>query len=443
MAGGVQASVPAFARNPVSVAGAWLTTISAFAFIAYYAAEWLELFVSPYSGLLGFVVIPVFFVVGLLLIPIGMWREARRRRRGIAPWQWPAIDLGRSHTRRVALAIVGLTIVNIGIVAVAGLGAVHYMETDSFCGQVCHEPMRPQFTAHTVAPHAQVNCVQCHVAPGAAGMVRAKMNGTRQLISFVTGHVPRPIPSSPARNIPVAADTCMRCHDATRPMRDIVKTTYEYDEDEANSEKVTNTVHFTSKDHWHTQSGRVVEYVATDPKRGTIPYVKVTEADGKTTEYFAEGATSAPAGERRQMDCLDCHSRPAHRFAPSVEQAVDAAIGGGQVDKSLPFVRREMVQALKATYPSDAAADEAIRTRLTSLYKSDASKAQAAQQAAAAAARLYATNVFPDMKITWGTYLSHIGHTDTDGCFRCHDDEHKTKDGRAIKQDCELCHKDQ
>jgi hypothetical protein len=49
-------------------------------------------------------------------------------------------------------------------------------------------------------------------------------------------------------------------------------------------------------------------------------------------------------------------------------------------------------------------------------------------------------NVFPAMKVKWGTYPNHIGHTDSTGCFRCHDDGHKAKDGSVIKQECELCH---
>ena len=58
----------------------------------------------------------------------------------------------------------------------------------------------------------------------------------------------------------------------------------------------------------------------------------------------------------------------------------------------------------------------------------------------AAAQRLYARNVFPKMNVTWGTHINNLGHTDFPGCFRCHDDEHKTADGRVIKQDCETCH---
>ena len=44
------------------------------------------------------------------------------------------------------------------------------------------------------------------------------------------------------------------------------------------------------------------------------------------------------------------------------------------------------------------------------------------------------------MKITWGTYPNSIGHQDFPGCFRCHDDQHKTKAGESLTQDCSACH---
>jgi hypothetical protein len=44
------------------------------------------------------------------------------------------------------------------------------------------------------------------------------------------------------------------------------------------------------------------------------------------------------------------------------------------------------------------------------------------------------------MKVGWGTYTNNIGHEDFLGCFRCHDDNHKAKDGKTITQDCESCH---
>ncbi len=308
---------PSLARNPWSIAGAWLTTVSGVAFIAYYVAEELGLLASPYSGLLGFVAIPALFVVGLLLIPFGLWREARRRKGGSPAWHWPAIDLGNSTTRRVIVGVVLLTVVNLAIVAVAGLGATHYMETEQFCGQVCHVPMRPEFTAHKVSPHAHVTCVACHVSPGAAGTVRAKMNGTRQLALLATGDFARPIPV-PARGLPVAADTCQRCHSSGRPSGDLTRTKYEYADDQANTESTTSLVVHVGRIHWHARPDVRVEYVATDTARETIPYVKVTAADGRVTEYYASGVT-APACRRVAPDGLSrlSHSAGAHVFGVS------------------------------------------------------------------------------------------------------------------------------
>jgi len=57
-----------------------------------------------------------------------------------------------------------------------------------------------------------------------------------------------------------------------------------------------------------------------------------------------------------------------------------------------------------------------------------------------ATVEIYRRNVFPEMKVTFGTYPNNIGHIDFPGCFRCHDDDHKTSQGKAIGQDCETCH---
>ena len=69
-----------------------------------------------------------------------------------------------------------------------------------------------------------------------------------------------------------------------------------------------------------------------------------------------------------------------------------------------------------------------------------ASRAQDVEKTVAATARIYRGNVFPEMNVTFGTYPNNIGHIDSPGCFRCHDDNHKTKDGKKIGQDCETCH---
>src|SRR2546422_59710 len=53
---------------------------------------------------------------------------------------------------------------------------------------------------------------------------------------------------------------------------------------------------------------------------------------------------------------------------------------------------------------------------------------------------IYQRNVFPQMKVSWGTYPNNIGHTDFPGCFRCHDNQHTSSDAKLIPQDCETCH---
>jgi hypothetical protein len=56
-------------------------------------------------------------------------------------------------------------------------------------------------------------------------------------------------------------------------------------------------------------------------------------------------------------------------------------------------------------------------------------------------AEIYNRNVFPDLKVTWGTYPNNLGHADFPGCFRCHDGSHSTADQKAtITQDCNTCH---
>jgi hypothetical protein len=435
------AGTPALARNPLTLVGIALTTASAFAFITYYILDELGLLTSPYAGLFGFFAVPAVFLVGLVLIPFGIWREGKRRRRGRAPWRWPAIDLNRTTTRRVVLAVGLLTLVNLALVAVAGFGATHYMETNQFCGQVCHVPMRPQFAAHASGSHARVDCVACHVSPGAAGTVRAKLNGSRQLYEIALGTYPRPIRA--AGRVPAAGDTCVRCHQPGWAPRDTTRVIHEFAEDEANTETVTTLDMATTRIHWHARPDVVIEFATSAADPDIVPYVRVTQGSGPATEYFAPDVTAAPAGPLRRMDCLDCHSRPAHTFSASAGRSVDQAIARGDIDRALPYVRREVVAALGQTYDTEAQALEAIGNRLRSFYTGrDPALEPKIAQAVATAARLYRTNVDPVMKVTWGTYLTQIGHTDAPGCFRCHDDEKKTRDGRLVRQDCELCHKE-
>ena len=146
------------------------------------------------------------------------------------------------------------------------------------------------------------------------------------------------------------------------------------------------------------------------------------------------------------MDCIDCHNRPTHPFAGSAERALDRAIGFGEIPKTLPFVRREAVALVGAAYaePGGGGRRRSAR-RLAQFYGQGypeiyRTRRSEVDRAIRAVQRVYRRNVFPSMRVTWGTHPNNIGHADSPGCFRCHDDTHKATDGSAIRQDCDLCH---
>ncbi len=196
--------------------------------------------------------------------------------------------------------------------------------------------------------------------------------------------------------------------------------------------------------HWHADPSVRVEYVATDAERQTIPYVRVTDAKGQVKEYVATDAKDRPirAAERRSMDCVDCHNTVGHPISPTPEQAVDRAIAAAIVSRELPFVRRESVRLVKATYPSQEAGVRAIEEGLRGFYRTrGAIDQEALTRTVGAVQELYRRNVFPSMNVTWGSYPDNKGHVTSNGCFRCHDDSHESKDGSKISGDCDSCHK--
>ena len=314
--------------------------------------------------------------------------------------------------------------------------------------------MTPEFTAHGGGPHARVECVACHVGPGAGAFLSAKFNGSRQLWLVASHSYRRPIPV-PVHDLPTVAGTCEQCHWPDRYIGDVTKVFYEHADDAANTPTVTTVrLHVGgavsgtgsgSGIHWHMNRSNVVEYVALDEAREQIPYVRTTGPDGTVREYFAEGVTAETiAGKpRRRMDCTDCHNRAAHSFGTTPERAVDKAIGEGLIDAKIPFIRREAVRALRAEYPSQEVAEQQIEQAIREALKADLPRGfeeSALRRSIGVTQAIYRRNIFPEMNIKWGSYANQLGHMTSNGCFRCHDDAHKTRDGLAIKQECESCH---
>jgi len=446
-------------RSPISVAGMVLTTISAVLFLIVFLADLLGFHTNPYLGIVFFVILPGVFLVGLALIPAGAWLERRRRARGRTPSevQWPRFDLNDPSQRRTAVLLFVLTMANVIIVSLASYRGVEHMDSVQFCGQTCHTVMKPEFTAYQDSPHSRILCVQCHIGAGATWFAKSKLSGTRQLVAVSFGTYSRPIPS-PVKEMRPARDTCEQCHWPEKFHGDKIKRIYEYGEDEKNTETVTTLqVHVGGGSerlglaqgiHWHMNLANQVEYIATDDKRQVIPWVRVKDRFGNVREYVADGVTPDQLAnhERRTMDCMDCHNRPSHVIAATPERAVNELIARGEIPRTLPYVRREAVKVLKAAYSTQEAAEREISQSLRDFYQSQDPAAymgrrQDVERAVQATTNIYRRNVFPEMRVQFGTYPNNIGHVDFPGCFRCHDDNHKTRDGKTIGQDCESCHK--
>jgi nitrate/TMAO reductase-like tetraheme cytochrome c subunit len=452
-----------FGNNPISLAGGAITSASGVTMVGY----WLvEIFGrpndNPYLGIIFFLLLPALFIVGLLLIPVGVFLRRRKlQKAGQIPAEFPKIDFNDRMFRHGVDIVLVATIANLLLVSIASYRGAAYMDSPQFCGQSCHV-MHPEYTAYKISAHSHVDCVECHIGSGAAAYVSAKVNGTKQLIE-VTFHplahvAPKIIPDyptpieSPVRNLRPARYICEGCHTPARFVGEklLVKSTFA--DDEKNTETQTVVVlHLGGQDSLSHLTGihgvhlGHIEYIATDPTRTTIPWVQKRNADGSETVFAASAlGSTVPQGERRVMDCIDCHNRAAHTFV-TAEDAINRAMEQGAISPELPWVHKEGLALLKANYASEAEASTQIPQQLEAFYRTQspdvlASKSAQVKSAAAELVTLYSQNVFPFMKVTWGTHPNHIGHMAYPGCFRCHDGDHLAKDNTSITQDCAACH---
>ena len=440
-------------NNPISRTGVVLTTSSAITLVLAYLFQLFGIVYNPYAGMIVFLLLPGVFVLGLLLIPIGIQKDFRRYRRlGTLPATYPAIDLHDARLKQTLFFIAMMTAVNVPLFTIAAYRGTVYMDSVEFCGQTCHEVMQPEFTAYQRSPHARVACIECHIGPGAPWFVRSKLSGSYQLVAVTFNLYPRPIPA-PVRNLRPARETCEECHWPQKFSGDKLMVKTKFADDEKNSPaKTVLLVHIGGRNPdsqlvgIHGRHLGLVTYVAADEKRQVIPSVNYQNPDGSFTQFVSADAPANGSArhEQRTMDCMDCHNRPTHTF-DTPESAVDREMAGGRIDASLPFIHKVSVELLKRTYPSRLAAGTELPEALRAYYRANYltlynSGRQRIEQAAATVLDIYNGNIFPRMNVTWGTYPNNLGHTDFPGCFRCHDGNHKSKDGREVTQDCNACH---
>ncbi len=447
-------------RNTISSIGFLITLIALGNLVFLIIIDQTSTHANPYLGILAWLVAPGILFFGILVILIGMLRE-RRRRRSVAPGeipQFPRIDFNVARTRTIVTVVSVVAIVFLTASVVGSYHVYEYTDSDAFCGTLCHSVMAPEYTAYKVSPHARVGCVNCHVGTGPTWYVRSKLSGAYQVYSVLFHKYPRPIPT-PVHNLRPARETCEQCHWPEKFWGTQLEVFDHYQYDEANTPKQvrmliktgggTLTSGFTAGIHSHMNIANEVTYFATDEHRQTIPWVRVHDRKtNQVTEYRLEGSkvtdAQVAAGVKHLMDCVDCHNRPTH-FYPSPDRSVDRAISAGKLDPALPYLKQQAVTILAKDYKSAGEAKKAIANDLPAYYQKQypalyVQKRGSVDNAVSTLQEIFASTRFPEMRVDWRTHPSNIGHMETPGCFRCHDDQHVSKDGRRISKDCNVCH---
>jgi len=405
-------------------------------------------FSSPYLGILTYFLLPGVMGFGFILTVAGaFWKKRRIKRDGKIP-ALPVFDFNHPKTFVVFIVVwVALFL----LMTISGIGAYrtfHFTESVEFCGKTCHTVMEPEFTAFGNSPHANVKCTECHIGPGAEWFVKAKLSGLYQVYSTLFNKFHRPI-ETPVENLRPASETCTTCHWPRKFFGAVQRTwTYFLPDEENTPWTVKMLINIGGGDpthgpvegiHWHMNDFNRVEYIARDKKREEIPWIRTTDLDGNTTIYELEDdpltEEEIKQSEIRSMDCMDCHNRPTHHFQ-TPNKSLDLALLQNQIDKNLPEIKLNAANLLIGEYSNREEGLAAIENGLKETYEDT----PGIEKTIDTVKNIYRNNFFPEMKVSWEVYPDHIGHKDTAGCFRCHNGNHVSSDGKRISRDCNACH---
>ncbi|HAN77114.1 MAG TPA: cytochrome C [Bacteroidales bacterium] len=451
--------LPESYHNKTTYFGVFLALISLTIFFLLLILSLLTNFGGAYSGLFTYMISPLFIILGLALIPIGMhFKRKRKIQSGETDEIWPVWNLNKPQHRNAFLIFSIGSIVFLTLSIIGSFQAYHYSESNEFCGLMCHQVMAPEYISYSNSAHARVACVECHVGEGADWFVKAKISGLYQVYAYTLNIYPRPI-QTPIENLRPAQETCARCHWPEKFYSDALKKFKHYLADENNTEWSIDMNLKVGSDHsakglengihWHINPNIAIDYVHTDRIRESIPWVrKINKETGDTTIFeFADEMPDAAEFSKlksRRMDCMDCHNRPSHQYNLP-QNFVDNAIISGKIASDLPQFKATAMALLNAKFETTIQAMDSIKSGITSFYETNYTDLYSTRKADIDNAILavqngYKINIFPEMKASWDAYVNHLGHKSYKGCFRCHDGQHTSKEGKTISNDCTLCH---
>ena len=336
------------------------------------------------------------------------------------------------------------------ILLAGGVYGWEYTNSPGFCGTACHT-MPPQNTAYKLSPHANVTCEECHIGRASfVNQLTRKSQGLKETYDQVFKLYEYPIRAKALRP---ARDTCEKCHQPEAFSDDSLRVIPDFADNLHNTQSkiylIMKTGGGAKRDglgrgiHWHIVNK--VEYYPLDELDQQIPYVRIYNDDGTTTEYVdvESGFDKSTLNESKlvTMDCVTCHNRITHNFT-SPEESINTAMTRGQINPEIPLIHKKAVEALSVKYESRAeafAAFDEIETyyKNTDYYPGHGEQIKSAIQAFK---DIYDRTVFHDQQIDWTTYPNNLGHINSPGCFRCHDGKHLDNQQQAIRLECNVCH---
>jgi len=452
--------LPRSTKNWLTIIGSIIAIINFLLILVLFVISTIFNKQNTNLGLFIYIILPGFMVFGLLLIPTGMFFERRRIRKGKEQGEsrLPLIDLNDKRHRNAFVIFTVSTIILLFFSTLGSFRAFHMTESVEFCGTLCHQVMEPEYTAYQNSPHANVTCVECHVGSGASWYVKSKLSGLHQVYAVTFNNYPRPVPT-PLHDLRPARETCEKCHWPQKFYARTLQTNKYFLADSSNSEwdvilqmktgPEYSGLGFNEGIHWHINPSVDIEYISDNDKRENINYVKYTnKTNGEVTIYknVDNPVTDSvlAMGQTRTMDCIDCHNRPSHNYnSPTVY--IDKALLTGSVSKKIPFVKKVAMEVLKQTFSSKDSALLMIKDSIISYYKSGyndfyTKNSDLIGSSITSIQNAFSQNTFPKMKVTYDVYPEHIGHLESNGCFRCHNNTFKSDNGRTITKDCNLCH---
>jgi hypothetical protein len=210
-----------------------------------------------------------------------------------------------------------------------------------------------------------------------------------------------------------------------------------------------NTTGLSGGIHWHINKDMRIEYVSGSKDRESIPWVKFTNLKTGDVQIFQDTENmltqkALDTLEHRTMDCMDCHNRPSHSYK-SAPVFVDEGLIKGEIPSELPFIKKIAMNVLKGPFTDKDSSFRYIHDSIYNFYKVKfpdifANKKHLIDKAIAGIENEFSLNVFPYMRASSNKYLNHIGHLESDGCFRCHSARHVSKQKKVISKECNLCH---